>query len=105
MGGLIALYERAVGFYATLINVNAYHQPGVEAGKKAAGTVIDVKIKALAHLKHFRGQDFSATEIARAISTPDQVETIFKVCERLSYQGVIGRVKGAVVTDSQYHSL
>ena len=105
VGGLIALYERAVGFYATLINVNAYHQPGVEAGKKAAGTVIDVKIKALAHLKHFKGQDFSATEIARAISTPDQVETIFKVCERLSYQGVIGRVKGAVVTDSRYHSL
>ncbi len=33
---MIALYERAVGFYATLVNINAYHQPGVEAGKKAA---------------------------------------------------------------------
>ncbi|MBV6498418.1 MAG: Glucose-6-phosphate isomerase [Prosthecobacter sp.] len=37
VGMLIALFERAVGFYATLVNVNAYHQPGVEAGKKAAG--------------------------------------------------------------------
>jgi glucose-6-phosphate isomerase len=36
LGMLIALFERAVGFYASLINVNAYHQPGVEAGKKAA---------------------------------------------------------------------
>ncbi len=40
IGGLIALYERAVGLYAGLINVNAYHQPGVEAGKKAAGEVL-----------------------------------------------------------------
>ena len=36
VGVLIALYERAVSFYATLVNINAYHQPGVEAGKKAA---------------------------------------------------------------------
>ena len=41
IGALVALLERTVGFYAALININAYHQPGVEAGKKAAGTVID----------------------------------------------------------------
>jgi len=35
VGLLIALFERAVGLYASLIGVNAYHQPGVEAGKKA----------------------------------------------------------------------
>jgi glucose-6-phosphate isomerase len=40
VGLLIALYERAVGFYATLVNINAYHQPGVEAGKKAASEVL-----------------------------------------------------------------
>ena len=39
VGILIALYERAVGFYASLININAYHQPGVEAGKKAAKAI------------------------------------------------------------------
>lgn len=27
-GALIALYERAVGIYASLVNINAYHQPG-----------------------------------------------------------------------------
>ncbi len=36
LGALIALFERAVGIYAELIDINAYHQPGVEAGKKAA---------------------------------------------------------------------
>ncbi len=40
VGQLIALYERAVGFYATLVNINAYHQPGVESGKKAAVGVL-----------------------------------------------------------------
>lgn len=36
LGMLVGLFERAVSFYATLVNINAYHQPGVEAGKKAA---------------------------------------------------------------------
>jgi glucose-6-phosphate isomerase len=40
LGVLIALFERAVGLYAELIDVNAYHQPGVEAGKKAAGAAL-----------------------------------------------------------------
>jgi glucose-6-phosphate isomerase len=43
VGALVALYERAVGFYATLVNINAYHQPGVEAGKKAATRVLELQ--------------------------------------------------------------
>ncbi len=43
VGALIALYERAVGFYASLVNINAYHQPGVEAGKKAATAVVQLQ--------------------------------------------------------------
>ena len=43
VGALIALYERAVGIYASLVNVNAYHQPGVEAGKKAAATLLKLQ--------------------------------------------------------------
>jgi len=42
IGALIALFERAVSLYALLVNVNAYHQPGVEAGKKAAGIFLDL---------------------------------------------------------------
>lgn len=41
LGMLIALFERAVSFYASLVNINAYHQPGVEAGKKAAATFLE----------------------------------------------------------------
>jgi glucose-6-phosphate isomerase len=40
LGAIVALFERAVGIYAELIDVNAYHQPGVEAGKKAAALVL-----------------------------------------------------------------
>lgn len=50
VGALIALYERAVGYYGTLTNVNAYHQPGVEAGKKAATRVLELQAKVIAAL-------------------------------------------------------
>src|SRR5436190_9334166 len=51
LGMLIALYERVVGLYASLVGINAYHQPGVEAGKKAAGGVIALKQKITAALQ------------------------------------------------------
>jgi glucose-6-phosphate isomerase len=40
LGVLIALFERTVSFYASLVNINPYHQPGVEAGKKAAAAFL-----------------------------------------------------------------
>jgi len=43
LGALVALFERAVGLYGELVNVNAYHQPGVEAGKKAAADILDLQ--------------------------------------------------------------
>ncbi|CAK6694224.1 MULTISPECIES: glucose-6-phosphate isomerase [unclassified Synechococcus] len=43
LGALIALFERAVGFYAELVNINAYDQPGVEAGKKAAAVILSLQ--------------------------------------------------------------
>ena len=51
IGALIALYERAVGFYASLVNINAYHQPGVEAGKKAAASILDLQKRVIQVLK------------------------------------------------------
>lgn len=42
LGMLIALFERTVSFYASLVNINAYHQPGVEAGKAAAVTFLEL---------------------------------------------------------------
>jgi len=42
LGLLIALFERTVSFYGSLVNINPYHQPGVEAGKKAATRFLDL---------------------------------------------------------------
>jgi glucose-6-phosphate isomerase len=82
IGVLIALFERAVGFYANLININAYHQPGVEAGKKAAAAVIALQLKVLALLKE-RQKPQTIVQIAAGIGSND-LESIFKICEHLS---------------------
>ncbi|MCR9243871.1 MAG: glucose-6-phosphate isomerase [bacterium] len=50
LGALLALFERAVAIYAELVDVNAFHQPGVEAGKKAAAVVIDLQQRLVAAL-------------------------------------------------------
>jgi glucose-6-phosphate isomerase len=72
IGALIALYERAVGFYGSLVNINAYHQPGVEAGKKAATRLLQVQ--SAAQQKLSRGDGKTAEEIARAIDAdPEDV--------------------------------
>jgi len=64
VGLLIALFERAVGFYASLININAYHQPGVEAGKKAAGNIIEIQRALLKYLEENQLKGFTAAELA-----------------------------------------
>jgi glucose-6-phosphate isomerase len=84
VGMLIALFERAVGLYASLINVNAYHQPGVEAGKKAAGKVIEVQGKVFDFLSKQPGKPFTVEEITKGIGMGEDIEHIFKICEHLS---------------------
>ncbi len=84
VGVLIALFERAVGLYASLINVNAYHQPGVEAGKKAATAVIALQGKILNYLKEKKGHALTSAQIASGLGAHDEFETVFKVCEHLA---------------------
>ena len=85
VGVLIALYERAVGLYASLINVNAYHQPGVEAGKKAATVVLQLQTQVMEYLAKHRTRSYSAPELAEALAGgPGSAETIFKICQHLS---------------------
>jgi len=84
VGILIALFERAVGFYASLININAYHQPGVEAGKTAAGKVIQTQSKILEFLSKQPGKAYTVEEIAAGIIADEESEHIFKICEHLS---------------------
>lgn len=87
LGMLIALFERAVGLYATLVNINAYHQPGVEAGKKAAGTVLELQTKLLAALRMNVGTHKTAEEWATTIGESERVETVWKVLSHLAANG------------------
>jgi glucose-6-phosphate isomerase len=80
LGALIALYERAVGFYGSLVNVNAYDQPGVEAGKKAATRLLQLQKQVIARL--IVGQGQTAEEIARSIDA--EPEDVFHVLRHLA---------------------
>jgi glucose-6-phosphate isomerase len=84
VGLLIALFERAVGLYASLININAYHQPGVEAGKKAAAAVIALQHRILNYLTEKRGHALTSSQLASGIGAHDDHETVFKLCEHMS---------------------
>ena len=78
VGALIALYERAVGFYASLVNINAYHQPGVEAGKKAATRILGLQ----ARVKNVPGfASKAAEEIARELGADP--EDVFHILRHL----------------------
>jgi glucose-6-phosphate isomerase len=79
-GALIALFERAVGFYASLVNINAYDQPGVEAGKRCAGTVLALQGALLTLLSE--GAEGDAVHLAElADADPDLA---FHVLRRLA---------------------
>jgi glucose-6-phosphate isomerase len=86
VGGVIALFERTVGLYATLVNVNAYHQPGVEAGKKAAESVIQLQTEILRALT----SPLTVSELAARLGTENS-EAIFKICEHLAANGRLAK--------------
>jgi len=104
VGGLIALYERAVGLYASLVNINAYHQPGVEAGKKAAGVVLALQSKILALLAEKQGTALDVEGIAEAIGARDEAETVFKILEHAAANPdhQLTRTAGKTPFDARY---
>ncbi|OGR30452.1 MAG: glucose-6-phosphate isomerase [Desulfuromonadales bacterium GWD2_54_10] len=83
IGALIALFERSVGLYASLVNINAYHQPGVEAGKKAAGVVISLQKEVVDLLKN-RQREMTAEQIAVELGKPEEAEAVFAILRHLS---------------------
>ena len=83
VGALIALYERAVSLYASLVNINAYHQPGVEAGKKAAASVLDIQKQVVETLKE-TSSPLSLSELANKAGVSDEVETVYQIVRHLN---------------------
>jgi glucose-6-phosphate isomerase len=84
VGALIALFERAVGLYAGLVGINSYHQPGVEAGKKAAASVLSLQAKVLAALSD---SPMTADQIAAKLGSPDVAESVHLILEHLEANG------------------
>ncbi|HEY5973994.1 MAG TPA: glucose-6-phosphate isomerase, partial [Geobacteraceae bacterium] len=105
IGTLIALYERAVGLYASLVGINAYHQPGVEAGKKAAGAVLALQHRVLAWLRAER-RSATAEEVASGLGIPGQTETIFRLLRHVAANPDQGIVEDATepIWASRYRS-
>ena len=80
LGALIALFERAVGLYAELVNINAYDQPGVEAGKKAAAEILALQGRLEALLAD--GHERSLQELQQALGT-ESPEALFWILRHL----------------------
>jgi len=83
VGALIALYERAVGFYGSLVHINAYHQPGVEAGKKVASALLALQRDILAELRTEK-QPIPLALLAEKVGATEQIETVYKIVRHLA---------------------
>ncbi len=102
IGVLIALYERAVGFYASLVNINAYHQPGVEAGKKAAASVLELQRALVDQLAVADGAQ-TAAQLAQAAGEADAVETAYHLLTALAANGRgVARAGGATPAEATF---
>jgi glucose-6-phosphate isomerase len=97
VGLLIALFERTVGLYASLVKINAYHQPGVEAGKKAAENVLRTQRRILGVLAN---REMTADEIASDLHT--DTEAVFHLCEHLAANGRLTKIPGATPFAAKY---
>jgi glucose-6-phosphate isomerase len=86
LGALIALYERAVGIYASLVNINAYHQPGVEAGKKAAGSRLALQRRIVQALGASTDAQDLAT-LAREAGAAEDPESVYQILRHLEANG------------------
>jgi glucose-6-phosphate isomerase len=105
VGGLIALWERTVGYYASLIRVNAYDQPAVEMGKKSAGEIIALKNEILSFLARQPERSFTPEALAEALGCPAETETVFQLLRHLVANGrarAIGEGIAAFSSDLGY---
>jgi glucose-6-phosphate isomerase len=106
IGQLIALFERAVGLYAHLININAYHQPGVEAGKKAATNILKMKQTVCELLEKESPSPLSVDAIAEKTSLQNNEELIFKILYRLAHNSAsnIQITSNTCPTEAEFYS-
>ena len=76
------------------MNINAYHQPGVEAGKKAAAVVLALQLKVRASLSK---EPRTAEQIAQALGA--EPEAVFHALTHLAANDA--QVRGTAGAPSQ----
>ncbi len=102
LGMIIALYERAVAAYAELVNINAFHQPGVQAYKLAAGTVVEIYTKLKEFFAANQGFIGSAAEFAAKIDV-DAVREVDGILSKLSFNSeLVARDFDGEIQDWKY---
>ena len=100
LGALIAAFERAVSFYASLVNINAYHQPGVEAGKKAAAAFLK-SMHAVRDALQKQSTPASTETIAKAAGI--DTETSFHILNHLASNDIsVSLEQGAAPNDDRF---
>lgn len=105
VGAVIAFFERAVGYYGHMVNINAYHQPAVEFGKKAAGGLIQLKNEVKAYLAANKGQRFTAVELEKALGKTDAAADIFRLMLHLSNNDAeVKMEKAPKITESVFYA-
>jgi glucose-6-phosphate isomerase len=71
-----------VGLYGEWINVNAYHQPGVEAGKTAAALILSLQERLEAALDD--GQPHGLSDLGAALGL-ESPEPLFWILRHLCF--------------------
>ncbi|MGB0638013.1 MAG: glucose-6-phosphate isomerase [Myxococcota bacterium] len=99
LGALIALFERAVGFAAELANINAYHQPGVEAAKIAAR-------EQLHHLQlvetALTNDPTTAKDLAKRLNLSSQ--HVWRLCTHLAHMNRATRSAGKTPSEDRFQA-
>ena len=99
IGALIALFERAVSFYASLVNINPYHQPGVEAGKKAATLFLEL----LADVKDILSEKAQTAEALASALRADP-EEVYHCLTHLAANGKASLESGSSPHEDRFRS-
>lgn len=99
LGAVIALFERCIGYYAGMANLNAYDQPGVQAGKLASADLLTAKA---AMLDALQADWQSCAQLAKrqALSIP----VAWRLAMAWVSQGKAEHRPGEVVPEHQFRA-
>jgi glucose-6-phosphate isomerase len=92
IGGIIALYERAVGYYGFLTGVNAYDQPGVEGGKIMVKKILTLKNKIINYIESNPNREFSISFLVKKLEIINDYYLVFKILEYQSLNSKLSMI-------------